>query len=355
MREIEHDQAFETATTAQQLQMLCEIPMVTGFEQDGADRVRALFAPLCDEITVDQFGNVLGIRRCGKPGAKTVLLDAHLDQIGFVVTEVLAHGFLRFASVGGVDPRMLLGAQVEIGAARRRGVISCMPPHLLAAGEQNRSIPIHEMYIDTGLLDAAPVIPVGTPVWFPAGADALCALSADTMTGPSLDDRAGAAAIARALQRLRTEDLEVDVAVLLSVQEEVTSLGAMVSTFRVQPDYTIAVDVSHAKTPDAPDEYAFGGGVMIGVGPNMNRALTQALIRTARAEGMDYQLEVMEGNTGTNAWDMQIVGRGTATAILSIPLRYMHTPIETVKLSDVQSVADLIYHFVRSFDGEVRL
>ena len=94
---------------------------------------------------------------------------------------------------------------------------------------------------------------------------------------------------------------------------------------------------------------------MIGMGPNMNRALTRALIRTAKAEGMAYQLEVMEGNTGTNAWEMQIVAGGTAQAVLSIPLRYMHTPIETIQLSDAESVGDLIYHFLRQFDGEVRL
>ena len=91
------------------------------------------------------------------------------------------------------------------------------------------------------------------------------------------------------------------------------------------------------------------------MGPNMNRALTRALIRTAKAEGMSYQIEVMEGNSGTNAWEMQIVAGGTAQALLSIPLRYMHTPIETIQLSDAQSVGDLIYHFVRQFDGEVRL
>src|SRR5699024_8893530 len=101
--------------------------------------------------------------------------------------------------------------------------------------------------------------------------------------------------------------------------------------------------------------FEYGGGVMIGMGPNMNRALTRTLIRTAKAEGMDYQLEVMEGNTGTNAWEMQIIARGTAQAILSIPLRYMHTPIVTVKLSDIESVGDLLYHFLRQFDGEVRL
>lgn len=355
MQEIE--QGMLGASTRAKVECLTAIPMVTGFERAQSERVRDLFAPLCDEIEVDRFGNVIGRIRSGKPDAKTVLLDAHLDQIGFMVTEVLDGGFLRFRAVGGVDPRMLLGAEVTIGApdGLRYGIVSCKPPHLLGAGEAEQAAPIHEMCIDTGLLDAKSVIPVGTPMWFPADRAHMPQLAKDAITSPSLDDRAGVAAIAHALERLRKVDLSVDVAILLSVQEEVTALGATIGTFKIRPDYAIAVDVSHAKTPDAPGEFEYGGGVMIGMGPNMNRALTRTLIRTAKAEGMDYQLEVMEGNTGTNAWEMQIIARGTAQAILSIPLRYMHTPIETVKLSDIESVGDLLYHFLRQFDGEVRL
>lgn len=355
MHEIE--QEMHDASMRTWLEQLTAIPMVCGFERAQSERVRELFAPLCDEIEVDRFGNVIGRIRSGKPGAKTVLLDAHLDQIGFVVTETLDNGFVRFQSVGGVDPRMLLGAEVTIGAPEGAlyGIVACKPPHLLAAHESDKAVPIHEMVIDTGLLDAKSRIPVGTPIWFPADAAHMPRLSKNSITGPSLDDRAGAAAIAYTLQKLRKIDLSVDVAILLSVQEEVTALGATLGTFRIRPDYAIAVDVSHAKTPDASDQFEYGGGVMIGKGPNMNRALTRALIRTAKAEGMDYQIEVMEGNTGTNAWEMQIIGTGTAQAILSIPLRYMHTPIETIKLSDAESVGDLMYHFLRQFDGEVRL
>lgn len=355
MHEIEN--GMLGASMRRKLEQLMAIPMVTGFERAQSERVRDLFAPLCDEIEVDRFGNVIGLVRSGKPDAKTVLLDAHIDQIGFVVTEVLKDGFLRFRSVGGVDPRMLLGTEVTIGAPNGSlyGIVSCLPPHLLSAGESDKSLPIHKMCIDTGLLDAKSVIPIGTPIWFPADEAHMPKIAKDVITGPSIDDRAGVAAIAHALEKLRKVDLGVDVAVLLSVQEEVTALGATIGTFKIRPDYAIAVDVSHAKTPDAPGEFEYGGGVMIGIGPNMNRALTRALIRTAKAESMEYQIEVMEGHTGTNAWEMQIVAGGTAQAILSIPLRYMHTPIETIKLSDAQSVGDLIYHFLRQFDGEVRL
>lgn len=336
------------------LKRLCEAPGVTGFEAPAAAVAAELLRPLCDSVETDASGTVLGVRRCGREGARTVLLDAHIDQIGFLVTEVLDGGFLRFAPVGGVDPRMLLGCELEILTdPPLYGIVSCTPPHLLKAGEENKSIPIHEMLLDTGLLDARDAVPVGTPAVF---AERMLQLTPDSITGKCLDDRAGVFAILQAMERLREEPLAVDVAVQFSVQEEVTSLGAMTGAFRVRPDYAVAVDVSHAKTPDAPADntFEYGGGVMIGMGPNFNTALTKALVRTARAEAMDFQLEVMEGNTGTNAWEMQIAACGTAMALLSIPLRYMHTPIETVQLSDIDSVSGLLYHFLRDFNGEVR-
>ena len=170
MHELEHQMLG--ASMRSKIEQLMAIPMVTGFERAQSMKVRDLFAPLCDEIEVDRFGNVIGVLRSGKPQAKTLLLDAHIDQIGFVVTEVLDNGFLRFRSVGGVDPRMLLGAEVTIGAPNESlyGIVSCLPPHLLGAGEADKALPIHKMCIDTGLLDAKSVIPIGTPIWFPADA-----------------------------------------------------------------------------------------------------------------------------------------------------------------------------------------
>ena len=337
----------------QTLSDLCQVPAVTGFERAGAKAVVSLLAPLVDEVRIDKVGSVIGLRRCGRENARTVLLDAHLDQIGFVVTEVLDGGFLRFAPVGGIDPRMLLGGEVDILTDEPLyGVISCTPPHLMKPGEEDKAVPIHEMLIDTGLLDAKSRVKVGTPIVF---RQKMLQLSGDSITGKCLDDRAGVVSILYALEKLKETALAVDLAVLISVQEETSSLGAIAGGYALRPDYAIAVDVTHAKSPDAPDEFEYGGGVAIGLGPNLNTALSKALIRTAKAEGMDYQLEVMEGFTGTNAWDLQIAGTGAATALLSIPLRYMHTPIETIKLSDLESVGDLIYHFLRTFDGEVRL
>ena len=115
------------------------------------------------------------------------------------------------------------------------------------------------------------------------------------------------------------------------------------------------MDVTHGRTPDGPSDGVFdlGSGAAVGMGPNLHRGLTKAIIRTAKANDIDYTLEIMEGDTGTNAWTMQIVGRGIACALLSIPQKYMHTPVEVISLSDVEAVADLMAAFLREFDGEV--
>lgn len=332
---------------------LCRADGVTGFEGHVAEVAKNLLEPYCDQVEIDLCGNVLGWKSCGKPDAKTILLDAHLDQIGFMVTDVLENGFLRFTQVGGIDPRMLLGAEVTIlTEPPRYGVISCTPPHLLAAGEQDKAVPMHEMLIDTGLLDAKAVIPIGTPIMF---ANAPYELAKGQLAGKCLDDRAGFIAIVDAMRKLQDIELDVDIVVCGSVHEETDSLGALTASFRVMPDYGIAVDVSHAKTPDSGSDeaFTFGGGVLVGMGPNLHRGLTNQLLRTARAEEISYQIEVMEGNTGTNAWDMQVVRSGIAMGLLSIPLKYMHTPIETIQLSDVEAVSDLIAAFLKEFDGEV--
>ena len=315
------------------LRQLTALPAVSGFEAQAAAAVAELFRPYCDTVEVDRNGNMLGFKSCGRKNAKTVLLDAHLDQIGFLVTEVLDGGFVRFAPL--------------------YGVVSCLPPHLLKAGEQNKAVPISEMAIDTGLLDAKSRIKVGTPVLF---GQTPITLAGGQLCSKCLDDRAGIAAILLAMKQLKkAKKLRCNIAVLVSAQEEVTGLGAQTGAFAVQPEYAIAVDVTHGRTPDGPSDGVFdlGSGAAVGMGPNLHRGLTKAIIRTAKANDIDYTLEIMEGDTGTNAWTMQIVGRGIACALLSIPQKYMHTPVEVISLSDVEAVADLMAAFLREFDGEV--
>ena len=175
----------------------------------------------------------------------------------------------------------------------------------------------------------------------------------ELLANPVRKEDEGMGAILLAMEQLHAakDKLKCNVAVLISTQEEVTELGAQTGAFTVQPEYAIAVDVTHGRTPDG--VFDLGSGVAVGMGPNLHRGFTKVLIKTAKANDIDYTLEIMEGNTGTNAWTMQIVGRGIAMGLLSIPEKYMHTPVEVVELSDVQAVADLMAEFLREFDEEV--
>ena len=267
------------------LRSLCALPAVSGFEAQAAQTVcRPAAAAVRHGRDRPQRQRARMEEMRQEKHAKTVLLDAHLDQIGFVVTEVLDGGFVRFAPVGGVDPRMLLAAEVTILADEPLyGVVSCLPPHLLGAGEQDKAVPIDQMTIDTGLMDAKSRIRIGTPIVF---RQPPVKLIGGQYCSKCLDDRAGVAAILLAMEQLKkAKKLKCNVAVLISAQEEVTGLGAQAGAFAVQPEYAIAVDVTHGKTPDGPADGTFelGSGVAVGMGPNLHRGLTRQLIKTAKA------------------------------------------------------------------------
>lgn len=339
------------------LEKLCACTAPSGFENASATVAQELLRPLVDEVSVDRMGNVIGIRRCGKPGAKLLLLDAHLDEIGLMVTGI-EDGFLRFCSIGGVDPRMLPGRELTILTQPPRfGVVACQPPHLQSREVGNKSIPIKELFVDVGLSQeqAERAIPIGTPMVYRGSC---FALGEDQMCGKSMDDRACFVTLLRAAELLQGQELDVDVCILGSTREEVSGVGATTATWSVQPDWCIAVDVTHGRTPDGPADKAFtlGGGPAIGVGPNMARWMTRRLMDQAEAQQMPYQLEVMSGHTGTNGWEMQISREGVATAVLSLPLKYMHSPIEVLSLKDMEAVAALLAAFAKNLGKEaVRL
>ena len=298
----------------QALERLCACTAPSGFEAPAAAVAAELLRPLVDEVSVDRMGNVLGVRRCGKEGAPRLLLDAHLDEIGLLVTGV-EDGFLRFRSIGGVDPRML--------------------------------------FVDVGLsqTEAERAVPVGTPMVYRGGC---FALGEDQMYGKSMDDRSCFVTLLRAAELLRDRELDVDLYLLGSTREEVSGAGATVGTWAVQPDFCVAVDVTHGKTPDGPADKAFaiGGGPAIGVGPNMTRWMTNRMLAKAKERQIPYQLEVMSGHTGTNGWEMQISREGVATSVLSLPLKYMHSPIEVLSLADMEQVAALLAAFTEGLGKE---
>ena len=332
----------------QALGRLCTCTAPSGFEGPAAAVAAELLRPLVDEVSIDRMGNVLGVRRSKTPGAPKLLLDAHLDEIGLIVTGV-EDGFLRFRSIGGVDPRMLPGRElVVLTDPPLRGLVACP-----AGGDENKSVPLNELYVDVGLSqeEAERAVPVGTPMVYRAGC---FPLGEDQMCGKSMDDRACFVTLLRAAELLRDKELDVELHIMGSTREEVSGAGAVVGTWAVAPDFCVAVDVTHGKTPDGPADKTFdlGGGPAIGVGPNMTRWMTERMIDKAREHSIPYQMEIMSGHTGTNGWEMQISREGVATSVLSLPLKYMHTPVETLSLADMEGVAQLLAAFTENLGKE---
>lgn len=335
------------------LERLCACTAPSGFEGAAAQVALELLRPLVDEVSIDRMGSVLGVRRCGKAGAKKLLLDAHLDEIGFLVTGA-EDGFLRFRTIGGVDPRMLPGRELTVLTDPPRvGVVATLPPQLQEKGAADKSTPIKDLFVDVGLSqeDAERLVPPGTPMVYRGGCTPL---GDELMCGKAMDDRSCFVTLLRCLELLKDKELDVDLYVLGSTREEVSGVGAVVGTWSVCPDFCVAVDVTHGATPDGPTDKTFplGGGPAIGVGPNMTRWMTERMIAKAKEQGMPYQLEVMSGHTGTNGWEMQISREGVATSVLSLPLRYMHSPIEVLSLADMERLAVLLAAFTEDLGKE---
>lgn len=333
---------------------LCALSGPSGFEGDVAKAAAEWMKPVMDEVHIDRMGSVVGVRRCGKENAPKLLLDAHLDEIGFIITGH-EEGFLRFAPLGGVDPRMLPDRELTIMTQPPMlGLVACLPPHIQSSEDMDKSLPIRELCIDVGLTqeEAEARIPIGTPAVYRTGCTPL---GEELLCGKALDDRACFAVLLDAMERLKGEELDVDVYLLGSTQEETHSTGAITAAFGLCPDMCVAVDVTHGNSPDAPKDQTFplGGGPVIGIGPNCTRWMTERMKRCAKQMELEIQLEIMAGHTGTNGWDLQISREGVATSVLSIPLRYMHTPVETLHRKDLEDTAALLARFIRGLGEEV--
>lgn len=333
------------------LKELCAAPGVngvTGASSVIADRLSA-YVP---QVHTDRMGNVWGVLPADRENAPTLLLEAHLDEIGFVVTGVSDNGFLRVSACGGVDERTLAAARVVVLCdPPLNGVFCSTPPHL--SGADSKPLTTEQRGIDVGLSgeEAKKRVPVGTRVVFAPRFDQLLG---DRVCAKALDDRAGVAAVLRALELLKDAERPCHVAALFCVQEEVGMRGAAPAVFGIRPDAAVVTDVSFAHTPDADKTQCgvLGDGAMLGISPILDERLTACLHRLAEEQEIPFQYEAMGGSTGTDADKISMAREGVPTALLSIPLRYMHTPVEVASMGDIEAVARLMAALVLS--GEVR-
>ncbi|MBR3667233.1 MAG: M20/M25/M40 family metallo-hydrolase [Ruminococcus sp.] len=318
----------------------------SGSEDDAAGLALAMLREYCPDAAISG-GNVIGNFGVHAEGRPKLVLDAHIDQVGFAVTAITDEGFIKVGNIGGLDRRLLPAQPVVIhGKNDIKGVICSVPPHLTSG---STPVPeISDIAIDTGMTKAEleQIVSLGDSITF----DAACrGLLGSRITGGALDDRCGVACLLYTLELLKGQETAYNVTVIFSVQEEVGERGAKTGAFTIDPDIALAVDVSFAYAIGEDESKCgyLGGGPMIGVSPSLSREISDSLMAAAEAADIPYQTEVMSGLTSTNA-DRYSVSRGGAKACtVSIPLRNMHTPVEVIDLTDVELTARLLAEFIK--------
>lgn len=344
------------------LKRLSEIVGLSGYERPVRAFVKGQLGQYADEVRSDKMGNLVAVKRGtplepGEPSRRRIMLAAHMDEIGLLVTG-LEEGFLRVAGVGGVDERLLLAQPVTVhgsvnGENILPGVVASVPPHLLPDQEREKVVPLEKLFVDVGLPqeDLEKRVRIGDLISFRQEA---LELKGGLLTGKALDNRASVTALILCMELLSGMRHIWDVYAVATVQEEVGLRGAVTSAFHVDPDLAIAIDVTFAEQPGAPQDQTFplGEGPTIGVGPNFHPALHRALTDTAKNQEIPYHIEPAPGASGTDAWAIQVSREGVPTALLCIPQRYMHSPVEVVAVKDVERTGRLMAHFIAGLTAD---
>ena len=336
------------------LKRLSEASGVSGHEREVRTIVSEEFGRHADQVWVDTLGNVVAHKRgVGPEPRPSVMLATHMDEIGLIVS-LVDEDFVRFRHVGGYDDRVLLGQEVTVHGRRDLpGVIGARPPHVLPAKERKQPIGRDKLMIDVGLppQEVADLVRVGDLITMKRH---LVELKGDLVTGKALDNRVSVVAAAACLEELSRMRHRWDVYAVATAQEEVGTKGALTASHGLRPDIGLAIDVTWAKQPGAPDEYTYelGEGPTIGCGPNFHPKLQEALVETAKALEMSYHIEPAARPGGTDAYALQIAREGIPTALISIPERNMHTPVETVSVKDIERTGRLLAAFVAGLDDD---
>ncbi len=327
------------------LNELCMACGVSGNEYDVSQLAAKMLKCYTQEVTVDNNGNVYAV--FGKKDApKSILLDAHIDRIGLVVTYIDDNGFLKGGSCGGLDMRTLPGSSVTVyGSEPITGVVCTLPPHLQKDGE--KAIDPNEIWIDTGLpCDIVKEkVNLGDCVMLNSF---MRPLLNDRVACGALDNRIGCATLIRCAELLKGKELSCRLTILLSVQEETTESGAKTGIDHFFSDEAVVVDVGFAEQNGVPSEKsgALGCGGIITLAPSLSKAVTDKLIQISKEMGLECDYEVCGGTTGTNADVIASCRSGVACGVISIPERNMHTQVEVIDIKDAENIAQLLTKFV---------
>lgn len=325
---------------------LSETSGASGNENPVSEKALNMLKNYCPDAEIKN-GNVTGNFGVFREGLPLLVLDAHIDQIGMIVTYITDDGFIKVGNLGGIDRRLLPAQPVIVHGKRDiKGVICSVPPHLTANGSEVLSF--DDTAIDTGMTKAEldEIVSLGDTVTF----DVKCReLLNNRVTGGALDDRSGMVSILYALELLKDKKTAYNVTVIFSAQEELGERGAKIGAFEINPDIALAVDVSFAYAHGEDEQKCgyLGKGAMIGISPSLSREISDGLINTAKENNIPYQIEVMNGLTSTNADRYSVNREGAKACTVSIPLRNMHTPVEVVDLKDIELTGELIAGFIR--------
>lgn len=333
------------------ISQLTVLPGVSGNEERVGDAVAGYFREYTPDVWRDALGNVCG--RIGK-GGPTLLVMAHMDEIGLIVNGIEDNGMLRIASVAGVDPRVLPGSEVLIyGKTPIKAVVGAIPPHLQVLGDDKAAYKTEELLCDTGFSadDVKAQISVGDFVTFAPTPP--MELKNGIIAGKTFDDRALVVAMIEAMDILKNYTLNCNVVFCASVQEERGSHGAIVSAYSLAPDMAIAIDVCHAPTPGTPQFSTTPmESIAIAVGSNIHPSMANQIKESASSQNIAFEVEAIMGHTGTDAWDIQVVRGGIPTGLVSLPLRYMHTSVEVISLATLKNCAKVIAGFAQNIGAD---
>ena len=339
------------------LQTLLEAPSPSGFEQPAAKIWRNRVKSHVDRLLPDVHGNSIAVLN---PEAKfKFMLAGHVDEIGLMITYIDDKGYLYTAQIGGMDPALLIGQRVQIITAKGPvfGVIGRKAIHQMKAEERKKGVEMDNIWVDIGAADkkdALKRVAIGDPIIIDVP---YRRLNGDKVVSRATDDKAGAFVVAEVMRALSRRKLKISVIGVATVQEEIGLRGAITSSYSVHPHAGIAVDVGfssdHPDTdPKKTGEVALGKGPVLHRGPNINPVLEKALFKIAKDKKIPTQVTAEPRGTGTDANAIQLCRGGTAAAVLSIPNRYMHTPVEVISLKDMDNSIKLLTEFLAAHPAE---
>jgi len=343
------------------LKSILDAPSPSGFEQPVQRLWAAYVREFADKVTTDSHGNTIGVVNPG--GSPRVMLAGHADEIGFMVKYIDDKGFLAFAAIGGHDTAIIPGRRVVVHTREGKvdGVIGKRAIHLLTAKErESPETNIEKFWIDIGAKDkdeAKGLVEIGDPVTYLEG---FKELRNGLATSRAIDDKIGSFMVAETLRALAENRSGLKAAVygVSTVQEEIGLRGATTSAFGVNPDVGVAIDVTHGT--DSPDmdkrkagEVTLGDGPTLSRGANFNHIVFDRLVAAAKDNDLPYQVEGAPRGTGTDANAIQLTRAGVATGLMGVPLRYMHTPVEVMALSDVENGVKILANFCSGLTSDV--